>query len=503
MKRSKRAIINIGVSIGNKIVVMLMPFVVRSVAIYTIGIQYLGVDSLFSSILTMLNLSDLGFSSAVVFSMYKPIADKDDLKVKAILTFYKRVYRIIGIFILCVGMLLVPFLDWFIPTGEQYPSDINISLVYIILLINTSLSYLMFAYKSSILVATMRNDIESTIDMIRSVALNVLRVAILLLFKSYYCYIVVLPIITIITNIIRSNIVDKRFPQYIGNAVLEKEDKYEIITRVGALVGNRIGSVVFSSADTIVISRFLGLTILAQYTNYYTIFAAVYGIESTAFTAIQSVIGNIMANDAEDKYRIFKSLFVVNSIISIFCTCCFVILYQPFIRSWVGINNILNDSIPILLAIYFFVRSIGKTGFVFYEAAGLWKADFLKPYISVLFNIISNVVLVQFIGLPGVVISSILAIIVVELPWETIVIFKNIFPKKMISYVVEMLKSLIICIVLMVIFHFIGMYLPVGIKGIIIRSGVVIVFCMMFFGILIKYVPSYKFIINIIKRFIK
>ena len=269
------------------------------------------------------------------------------------------------------------------------------------------------------------------------------------------------------------------------------------------MVGNRIGSVVFSSADTIVISRFLGLTILAQYTNYYTIFAAVYGIESTAFTAIQSVIGNIMANDAEDKYRVFKSLFVVNSIISIFCTCCFVILYQPFIRSWVGINNILNDSILILLAIYFFVRSIGKTGFVFYEAAGLWKADFLKPYISVLFNIISNVVLVQFIGLPGVVISSILAIIVVELPWETIVIFKNIFPKKMTSYVVEMLKSLIICIVLMVIFHFIGMYLPVVIKGIIIRSGVVIVFCMMFFGILIKYVPSYKFIINIIKRFIK
>lgn len=503
MKRSKRAIINIGVGVVNKIVVMLMPFIVRSVVIYTIGLQYLGVDSLFGSILTMLNLSDLGFSSAIVFSMYKPIVDKDDLKVKAILTFYKRVYRIIGTFILCVGLFLVPFLDWFIPTGEQYPSDINIQLVYIILLVNTSLSYLMFAYKSSVLVATMRNDIESTIDMIRSVALNVLRVVILLLFKSYYFYIVVLPIITIITNIIRSSIVDRRFPQYIGNATLEKCDKHEIITRVGALVGNRIGSVVFSSADTIVISRFLGLTILAQYTNYYTIFAAIYGIESTAFTAIQSVIGNVMANDLEDKYQIFESLFVVNSIISIFCTCCFVILYQPFIRIWVGTENILNDSIPVLLAIYFFVRSIGKTGFVFYEAAGLWKADFLKPYISVLFNIISNVMLVRFIGLPGVIISSILAIIVVELPWETIVIFKYVFPKKIISYVVELLKSLVVCIGLVVIFYLIGIYLPLGIMGIIIRSGVVIAFCMIFFGVLIKYVPSYKFITSIIKRFIK
>lgn len=500
VKRSKRAIINISVSIINKIVVMIMPFIVRSIAIYTIGIQYLGVDSLFGSILTLLNLSDLGFSSAVVFSMYKPIADKDDLKVKAILTFYKKIYRIIGSFILGVGLLLVPFLDWFIPSGEQYPSDINIQIVYIVLLINTSLSYLMFAYKNSVLIATMRNDIDSTIDMMRSVALNALRVVVLLLFKNYYYYIIVLPIITIITNLIRSQIVDRRFPQYIGNAVLEKNDKYEIITRVGALVGNRIGSVVFSSADTIIISRFLGLTILAQYTNYYTVFAAVYSIESTVFTAIQSVIGNIMAEDSENKYQVFEKLFAVNSIISIFCTCCFVILFQAFIGSWVGTENVLHDSIPILLAIYFFVRSIGKTCFIFYEAAGLWRADFLKPYFSVIVNVISNVILVQIIGLPGVIISSILAIVVVEMPWETRVFFKNVFPQKIASYVVELLKSCIICIVLSLIMYFIGMYLPLGIIGILIRLGVVILFCMMAFGVVIKFDASYGFIINIMKR---
>jgi O-antigen/teichoic acid export membrane protein len=503
VKRSKRAVINVIVSIVNKIVVMLMPFIVRSVAIYTIGIQYLGVDSLFGSILTMLNLSDLGFSSAVVFSMYKPIAENDDIKVKAILTFYKKIYRIIGIFILIVGLILVPFLDWLIPNGEKYPSDINIQLVYIILLINTSLSYLMFAYKSSILVATMRNDIESTIDMIRSVALNVIRVVILLLFKNYYFYIIILPIITIVTNVIRCRIVDNRFPQYIGNEVLKKCDKYEIITRVGALIGNRIGSVVFSSVDTIVISRFLGLTILAQYTNYYTIFAAVYGIESTVFTAIQSVIGNVMAEDSVDNYRIFEKLFIINSIISIFCTCCFVILYQPFIRIWVGTDNLLHDSIPLLLAAYFYIRSIGKTCFVFYEAAGLWKADFLKPYLSVLFNIVSNLMLVRIIGLPGVIISSILAIIVVELPWETRVIFKNIFPKKIMKYIVELIKSLVICSVLGLVLYFIGMYLPLGVIGIVIRIGVVMVLCTLVFGVLIRYVMSYEFITSIIKRFIQ
>lgn len=109
------------------------------------------------------------------------------------------------------------------------------------------------------------------------------------------------------------------------------------------------------------------------------------------------------------------------------CVCCFASLYQPFISLWVGKENVLGIEIPLLLIVYFFVRSTRRTLFTFYEAAGMWRLDFFKPYVSVILNLVVNIVLAQIIGLPGVIISSVLALVVVEIPWETIVFFKIIF----------------------------------------------------------------------------
>ena len=426
---------------------MLLPFMVRTAAIYTIGIEYLGVDSLFSSLLTVLSLSELGFSSAVVYSMYKPIAEGDDVKVRALLTFYKRIYRVIGCVVLCIGLLLMPFLEWFIPKGAVYPSDINIRIAFGVLLLNTCSSYLLYAYKSSILVATMRNDIDSLLEMFRSVASHLLQIIVLLAFRKYYYYILVLPVITIITNIVRSKIIDKKFPQFMGEELLSKKDRCDIMKRVGALIGNKIGAAVFASADTIIISKFLGLVCLARYTNYYTILAAVYGIESAIYVSIQSIIGNSMVDKNSNSYMVFKEMFLINNMFTCICTCCFITLYQPFIEIWVGKDNVLNMTIPILLAIYFFVRSIGKTCFVFYEAAGLWCKDFLKPYISVILNLVTNIILVQIIGLPGVIISSIMALVIVELPWETHVTFKALFELKEIQYYFQVIKIGVVTVV--------------------------------------------------------
>lgn len=476
--RTKRSLINISVSIVSRILVTLLPFATRTIMIQTIGIEYLGVDSLFASVLNMLSLSELGFSSAVVYSMYKPVAVGDDESVRGLLCFYKAVYRVIGFIILGVGLILLPNLQWFIAEGTTYPSDINIYIVYLVLLVNAASSYFLFSYKSAVLIATMRNDIDSIIDTVRSIVSHGLQIVALLLFREYYLYIFILPIVTIANNIFRAILINKKYPQYRGKGKLSKEDRYGILTRVGALIGNKLGGVVFTSVDSIVISKYLGLIVLAKYTNYFTIFSAVFAIETTVYSAIQSVIGNsLVSNSKENNFSLFKDLFNITIIISFVCVCCFTTLYQPFMAIWVGSDNLLSIEIPLLLALYYFIKSTRKPLFTFYEAAGLWRADFLKPYVSVIVNLVMNVVLVQIIGLPGVIISSIIALAVVEMPWESIVFFKHYFNVKVTEYVVLVLKSVIFCSIAFVITFFVGDFLPCGIWGIVLRLIVTLAIC--------------------------
>lgn len=476
--RTKRSLLNIGVSIASRMIVTLLPFAIRSIMIYTIGIEYLGLDSLFTSILSMLSLSELGFSSAIVYSMYAPIVTGDDDKVRGLLTFYKHVYRIVGISILAVGLMILPNIKWFIAKGATYPSDVNIYLVYLVFLVNTSLSYLLYSYKSSVLVAAMRNDLDSIIETVRSVLSHGLQIVVLLLFKQYYTYILVLPAITVVNNIARAIIIDKKFPQYKGNGTLTKEDRKEIMTRVGALIGNKLGGAVFTSVDSIVISKYLGVVVLAQYTNYFTIFSAVFAIETAAYGAFQSVVGNsLVENSKENNYVLFKDLFFMNTILTFFCVCCFTSLYQPFIALWVGNENVLGMEIPLLLALYFFVKSTRKTLFTFYEAAGMWRSDFFKPYVSVIVNLTVNILLVRTIGLPGVIISSILALAVIEMPWESIVFFRQCFNRKASEYAAMILKSVLLCGGCFGVTYMISRLLPYGILGLALRLITALIVC--------------------------
>lgn len=503
VNRTKRSIANIGFSIVNRVVALLLPFAVRTVIIYSIGIVYLGLDSLFTSVLSVLSLSELGFGSAVIFSMYKPIAEGDDEKVKALLNFYKNVYRLVGIVILAVGLVLLPFIKNFIADGTDIPSNINIYIVYIVFLVNSVVSYFLFAYKSSILIASMRNDVDSLFDTIRSIVSHGIQIVIILLFKQYYLYILVLPIITILNDVVRNIYINKKFPNYKGKAKLDKADKKEIMTKVGALIGNKIGGVVFTSADSVVISSFLGLIILAQFTNYFTIYTAVFGFVSTIFNSIQSVVGNsLVTNSKQHNHSLFKTLFLINSIITVLCVCLFLTLYQPFISLWVGENNVLPIEIPLLLSLYFLIRNSRRVLVLFKEAAGMWKEDFLKPYVSVLVNIGLNILLVKTIGLPGVVISSIVAIAFVEMPWETHVFFKKYFKMNPIKYYLSIISLILITLFCAFICYNRCVNIESGLVGLFIRAGLTIFVCSLVLLPSVLFTDSGKVLLSRIK-FIK
>ena len=472
--RTKRSTINIVVNIFNRIVSLLLPFALRTVMIQKLGVEYLGLNGLFSSLLSMLSLSELGFSSAVIFAMYKPMAEGNNEEVIALLNFYKKIYRTVALVISALGLIALPFLDHFI--ASDYPRDINIYAVYIIYLVNTVLSYGLFAYKNSILVASMRSDLDSTVTTLSQAVMYALQIIVLIVARDYYIYALCMPLGTVLTNIAKLYIVDKKYPQYKGVGKLSKEKKRDIITRVGALIGNKIGGVVFSSVDSIVISSFLGLAVLGKYSNYFLIYNSVVGIQILIFSSMQAVIGNsLVCRSEEENSKTFYEMFLINNWITICGSCCFIGLYQPFMKMWVGEENMLPFIIPALLTFYYFVRGIRRVCYAFKEAAGMWREDWLKPYVSVVVNLIVNIILVKLIGLSGIVISSIAALMLVEIPWEVHIFFKLYFKKSEFGYYLQIFKFSLVALVATVGSYFACMYIPENIIGFVLRIVICII----------------------------
>ena len=273
-----------------KIVNIIMPFITRTAMIYTLGANYLGLNSLFTSILQVLNLAELGVGSAMIFSMYKPIAEDDRDTICALMRLYKIYYRVIGLVILAAGIAITPFVPMLIK--KDIPNGINIYVLYLMNLGSTVLSYWLFAYKNCLLYAHQRNDVIDRTSTIVICVQQVLQLLILFVFKNYYFYLIIVLGAQVAKNLINAFIVSKMYPEYIPRGTLEKEKVRVINQRVKDLFTSKIGSVVINSADSIVISAFMGLTALAMYQNYYYIMNSVSTFVFVIFSACTAGIGN-------------------------------------------------------------------------------------------------------------------------------------------------------------------------------------------------------------------
>lgn len=426
LEKTQNAKRNILYGICNKVVVLLLPFAVRTVMIRKLGAGYLGLDSLFSSILQILNLSELGFGTAIVYSMYKPIAENDTDTICALLGFYRAVYRIVGAIILAAGLCLVPFLPSLIK-GE-YPSDINLYLLYLIYLFNTAVSYMMFAYKTSILNAFQRNDIVSNISSVTKGLMNLIQIILLVLFHNYYIYLIVLPVSTILNNLLVSHSVKKRYPQYLCRGKISESVRKDIRVKVAGLLVTNICGVSRNALDSIFISAFLGLTLTAMYNNYYYVSIAVTGIMAIICTSLQAGIGNSIATDTvEDNYKDMYRLDFIYMLIGGWCSVCMLCLYQPFMEIWVGQDLVFPFGVVVLFVIYFYALKIGDIRTIYVNAAGLWWENRYRAIIEAVSNIILNFVLGKLYGVYGIIIATLISLLVFNFMYGSRIIFKYYF----------------------------------------------------------------------------
>lgn len=411
-----------------QILKLVIPFLMRTAMIYLLGVEYLGLNSLFTSVLSVLNLAELGVGAAMVYSMYKPIADDDTDKICALMLLYKKYYRIIGTVICIMGLFLLPFIPELI-SGEV-PEDINIYILYLLNLFATVFSYWLFAYKGSILQAHQRNDVISKVTLATDSIKYLIQFLVLVTVKNYYLYVMVILLTQILNNIITAHFAEKMYPQYIAKGKLTQAEQKAINCRIRDLFTAKLGTVIVYSSDTIVISAFLGLRILAIYQNYYYLFTAVTALITIIYTSARAGVGNSIIVDNKEKiFSDFKKFLLVIVWISGFCSVCFLCLYQPFMELWVGRDLMLDFGVVICLVIYFYVHSLNTFLNSYKDASGIWHEDRFRPLIEAVTNLILNLVLVNFIGLYGIVLSTIFSMILVA-PWLIHNLFRLIFGTK-------------------------------------------------------------------------
>lgn len=440
IERTKNAARNVVFDGSLKMFNLIMPLVMRRIILYYLGVKYLGLSGLFNSILSFLNLAELGVGSAMIFSMYKPIAEDDTETICALMKLYRTFYRVIGLFIAVVGLAITPVLRNLV--HGDVPPDVNLYILYYMNLASTVLTYWLFAYKNCLLHAHQRTDVGSKITLVINIVLNIVRVFVLVYFQNYYLYLGAQLVSQVAENIIKSIVVSRMYPNYSARGSLTKEKVRDITHRVRDLFTAKFSGVILNSADTLVISSFLGLVPLALFQNYFYIINALRGILYVFLAACKGGIGNSLVTESMDKnyYDLRKLSFMFNWIISLASTML-LCLYQPFMSIWMGEDYLLSLSCMFCFVLYLYVYEINRLITLYKDAAGIWHKDRFRPLVASLVNLGLNLATVRWLGLYGVVLSTVVSVVFIEIPWLLHNLFHEVFPKeKLLSYLFDLAK---------------------------------------------------------------
>lgn len=417
----------------NQIITVIAPFLVQTVIIRTLGMEYAGIKGLFSSILTVLSLSELGVGSAIVYNMYRPISEDDSDAICALLNLLKKTYRIIGAVILLIGVILLPFIKYMI--HGDYPSNINLHAVFFLYLLNSAFSFWAFSYKAALLDAYQRTDIKSFVGSIIQIFSSFFQIVFLLKTKNYYFFLCISLIFTILNNIIISAYVNKLYPNITCRGDVSADIKDKIKKNVYGLIVTKICGTSRNAFDCLFITAFIGLSQSAVYSNYFLVLTACNGLTGVILSSLLGGIGNnVIIEDKQINYNRMINLHVLYLLISGWMSVCMLCIYQPFMTLWVGRKGVFDDAIMIMFPIYFMIMKLGDIRSVYSDASGLFWENRLRTAIEAIANLVLNLFFVLKWGVFGVLIATVITLFFIGFLGSTIVIFKYYFTKGIFKY---------------------------------------------------------------------
>ena len=492
--RSANSFKNLFVSVVAQIITLLVSFVSRTIFVKVLTTEYLGLSGLFSNILSVLSLSELGIGNAIIINLYKPLAEKDEIAVSKYMNFYAKAYRLIGILILIFGFISTPFLQYIVKTDDSIP---NLRLIYFLFVLNSAVSYF-FASKRTIFTVDQKEYVNTINRNMFLLVQNLIQIIVLMLTQSYIMYICIMVLCTFSSNLHISILADKQYP-YLRNkqVALNKIEIKDLTKSMKAIMLHKVGNVLINSTDNLIISMMLGVYWVGMYSNYSMVVGMVTTFALIVFAACSASIGNINAVESSEKvYSVFRTMTFLSLWIYGFCSISFVCLFQPFITVWIGNDYLLDMTTVIVIVIAFFLKGIIGVTSTFLDVTKLFLNTRWVPLLTATINLAVSVLAVAYFGLAGVFGGTIVSYLLTMVWINPFMLYKSGFNKKFREYIGFIVPR----IILIFIAGFITYFLTIHVDYFVVQILICIVVPNMIMLITWGNTSEFKYISNIIRN---
>ncbi len=438
MNRSRNSIRNIIFGMGGQLLNILMSFAYRTVFMHTLSDEYLGINGVFTNILMVFSLADLGVGTAIIYALYKPIAENDIKKIKSLMKMYAKAYVLIGFVIIGMGLLCLPFIESLITADTAIP---HVRLIFMIFVINTASSYF-FAYKGTLITANQKHYIVSSVVYGTSVLCYAVQMLIMVLTHNYILTLSIQVGTNILQNIITMQIANRMYP-YLKEKTDEKlslRERRRIFRNMGSLMFYRTGQVIINGTDSIIISKFQGIVEAGIYSNYSLVTTTIKNLMLQVFNAITGSVGNLAAVESEKrKYEIYNLIYFGNFWMFGFCSVCLFVLFNPFITIWAGADRLLTMQQVFFIVLNFYLVGMRNVNLTFRDTMGIFKEGRLVPIISAFVNIFVSIITAKQWGLIGAFVGTTVSMLTTLVWMEPVLLFKYGFQRSVRPYFMKYL----------------------------------------------------------------
>ncbi len=428
---------NIAFGYAGQAATAVMSFVLRTIFIRHLSEELLGVNSLYTNILSILSMAELGIGTALNFALYRPVAEDDTEKIKSYMRMYRKAYTVIAMVVAGIGLLLVPFLRFLI----KNPGAITVremTLYYLIFLFNTVSTYFV-SYKYSLCNAEQKNYIQTNINTLTKIAVSVLQIAVIVLTQNFLLYLLTDMLVQLLQKIFVSRYMDRLYPYLRDKDVqpLSGEESGEVWRKTRALVLHKVGDVARLQTDSLIISSFIAVAVSGMVDNYNLVINAVTNFVNIIFNSVISSFGNLIATETRDRqYELFRVYRFFASWVYGFAVTGFFVLLTPLIRLWLGDAWVLPSAAVSLILVDLYFKGDRIVLSNYKTAAGVFEQDKYLALIQGAVNLVLSVWLVQKIGLAGIYVGTVISGLIANVT-KPVIIYRVCFERSCLRYFAE------------------------------------------------------------------
>ncbi len=401
---------------------LITKFITRTVFVRTLGIDYNGLNGLFTEVISMMSLAEMGIGTAIVYNLYKPLAENDTEAVKRLMGLFKTAYRIIGCAIFVIGLALTPFIHKII---REVPFETDyIRIVFLLFVVQSASSYF-FAYKRSLLNADQNNYAVSFFSVAFNVILMVISAVALICTRNYIAYLIVWIVNTLASNIAISCYADRRYPFLREKATVTAEERKSVLANIKHIFIGTLSGKITVSTDNILISVLISTRLIGIYSNYSLVMNSLVNVLRSAADSVAGGIGNLIA--VEDGTRVETVFRRISFIFYAAGLAAAVILYcvlTPFVKLWIGPKSVIGNGILYICVFNVFCFIAREPLWKFVTATGMFAVDKNISIAGSTANLLVSIVFGKLWGMAGIFLGT-TCTLVIQIVLKVILLYRG------------------------------------------------------------------------------